>query len=384
VRHDDNVTTAGAGTTSERLGRLARSRGGPVLGLLFLIGPLSDFADASLSLARMTTISVTFAAFVALYLVLLPPAPFLRRRGPRAIRGGLVLLAATAGLTLALGAPRSFAVLFVYVVAAAGLLLPPRGAAVVVGGTAAVVGAVLAVSGADGSTVAAYTLTTLAVGAMMAAFAGQARANRELREAREELARLAVVEERARIARDLHDLLGHTLSVIALKSELAAKLAVSDPIRAQAEMADVQRVTRQALAEVREAVQGYRRLALTDAVDGARAALSAAGIACQVRADAAELPSEVEELLAWAVREGATNVLRHSGARACEIRLFAGAGAVALQIDDDGAPAPSGAGGGAGLAGLRERASRLDGTVEAGARAEGGFRLRMTVPLPAS
>ncbi len=216
---------------------------------------------------------------------------------------------------------------------------------------------------------------------MMAAFGRQAQANRELRAAREELARAAVDEERLRIARDLHDLLGHTLSVIALKSELAAKLVERDPARARAELADVQEVTRQALGEVREAVQGYRRLGLAEAVDGARAALSAAGIDCRFDIAAAPLPDEVENVLAWAVREATTNVVRHSNARACVIRVQAEADRVELAVDDDGSMARA-AGRGAGLTGLAERAERLQGTLEAGARPEGGFRLRLTVPLP--
>ena len=120
----------------------------------------------------------------------------------------------------------------------------------------------------------------------MTAFGRLARANRELRTTREELARLAVSEERLRIARDLHDLLGHSLSVIAIKTELARRLLERDPDRAAAELDDIQAVTREALAEVREAVQGYRRLALADALDGARKALTAAGHRLRARRDA--------------------------------------------------------------------------------------------------
>jgi two-component system, NarL family, sensor histidine kinase DesK len=208
------------------------------------------------------------------------------------------------------------------------------------------------------------------------------RANWELRAARRELANLAVAQERVRIARDLHDLLGQSLSLIALKSELATKLAESQPRRAQAEMADVQRVTRQALTEVRDAVQGYRRRDFAEELASARAALSAAGIDCQVEASATELPTEVEDLLAWALREATTNVVRHSDARVCRIDLFKDSNGVALQVDDDGTPVLTGSSNGTGLTGLAERARRLDGTLESGARPEGGFRLRLTVPLP--
>ena len=364
--------------------RLARLHAGQVFGLLFLIGPLADLARADLSTAQVAAISLAFAAFVVLYLALLPPIRPLARRGEAAIRAGLALLVVTAALILALGAPRSFASLFIYVAAAAALLLPPAWAVAWIGASAAAVGAGLAATGSDSSTVAAYTLTILAVGSVMAALGSATRANRRLREAREELAQVAVSEERLRIARDLHDLLGHTLSLIALKSELATKLVESDPSRAQAEMADVQRVTRTALSEVRGAVHGYRQPDFAAALEGARDALSAAGIDCRVDSSLPELSAEVESVLAWAVREATTNVVRHSGARACTIALTTRADTVSLRVDDDGVPAPTGSPAGAGLAGLAERARRLHGTLEAGARPEGGFRLRLTLPLGAT
>jgi two-component system, NarL family, sensor histidine kinase DesK len=364
--------------------RLLWVRAGLLLGLLFLIGPISDLVNGSYSPARTTAIAVLLAAFVVLYLALLLPTPLVDRWGQPGIWSGLVLLAAIAGLTLALGAPGSFVTLFVYVVVAAGLRLPARAAGAVIGVTTAAVGVGLAAAGADSSTLAAYILTILTLGATMVALASATRANWELRAARRELANQAVSEERLRIARDLHDLLGHTLSLIALKSELATKLAESDPRRAQAEMADVQRVSRQALEEVRDTVQGYRRRDFADELASARESLSAAGIDCQVEASAPELPAEVEDLLAWALLEATTNVVRHSGARVCRINLSTDSNGVALQVDNDGTPALTGSSNGTGLAGLAERARRLDGTLESGARPEGGFRLRLTVPLPAS
>ena len=358
-------------------------RAGQILGLLFLIGPISDLASSSDSAAQKAAIAVVLAAFVAVYLAVWPPAPPLVRTGLNPTRAALVLLAALGALTLVLGAPDSFALLFWYVVAAAGLALPAREALIVTGVTAGSVAIGLAATGSDSSTVAAYTVSLVAVGAIMASLGSTTRANRKLREAREELARLAVAEERSRIARDLHDLLGHTLSLIALKTELAAKLVASDASRARRELEEVQKVTRQALSEVREAVQGYRRPALADELEGARSALSAAGIDCRIDGSAQELPDEIESALAWAVREATTNIVRHSGARTCAISLSTGDGNVALQIDDDGVRAPGASQNGAGLAGLAERARRLDGTLEAGARPAGGFRVRLTLPLEA-
>lgn len=371
-------------TRAERRRRLARIRVGQLLGLLFLIGPLSDLADASLSPGRLAAIAAVVAAFVALYLALLPPVAPIARRGPRALVVGLAVLAVLAATTLALGAPNSFAALFVYFVAAAAMLLPTGGAVAVIGVTALTVGAGLAADGADGSGVAAIMLTIVTIGVMLTALGSHARTIRELRAAREELARLAVSEERLRIARDLHDLLGHTLSLVALKSELAAKLVQDDPEQARSELGDVQHVTRQALAEVREAVQGYRRLALGEALDGARTALSAAGIGVRVDGSAEHLPDEVENVLAWAIREAATNVVRHSGARTCAISLATDEDSVALQVDDDGTPDLAAGRNGAGLEGLAERAGRLHGTLETGARPGGGFRLRLRVPLGAT
>jgi two-component system, NarL family, sensor histidine kinase DesK len=316
-------------------------------------------------------------------MALWPPAPQLIHRGANATRAALVLLAALGVLTLLLGAPDSFALLFWYVVAAAGLALPAREALVVTGATAAAVAVGLAVTGSDGSTISAYAVSLVAVGAVMASLGSTTRANRKLREAREELARLAVTEERSRIARDLHDLLGHTLSLIALKTELATKLIESDPRRARTELQEVQDVTRQALHEVREAVHGYRRPTVDEELEGARVALSAAGIDCRIDGSADELPEDIESTLAWAVREATTNVVRHSGARTCAISLDTGDGTVALQVEDDGPRASGSSHNGSGLAGLAERARRLHGTLEAGGRPEGGFRVRLTLPLRA-
>jgi two-component system sensor histidine kinase DesK len=134
---------------------------------------------------------------------------------------------------------------------------------------------------------------------------------------------------------------------------------------------------------VREAVGGYRRVALADELAGARTALSAASIDCEVDGGDLSLPDEIESLLAWAVREGTTNVVRHSGAHHCAIRLRAGLRDAEVEILDDGSGA-NGAANGSGLAGLAERAQRLHGEVEAGPRPEGGFRLRVSVPTVAA
>jgi two-component system sensor histidine kinase DesK len=360
-----------------------RARLGVLLGLLFLIGPVSDLVNEPLAAWHIAALLGGTALFVACYLALLPPAPQLARHGDRTI---LVVLAALPVIAIALllgGAPSSYVALFVYFVAAAGMLLPMRPALAIIGATAlaiVIAGLVLDVSH---DTLAATALTVVSIGVLMAAFGRVARANRELKATREELARLAVTEERLRIARDLHDLLGHSLSVIALKSELARRLVERDPDKALAEIDDIQTVTRDALADVRQTVQGYRRPSLVEELDGARTALAAAGIDCELRDGHVELPEDVEAVLAWAVREGATNVIRHSGAQHCAIRLEAEGDRAELEIEDDGRAASAGAPG-SGLRGMRERAHRVRGEVEAGARPGGGFRLRLTVPLARS
>jgi two-component system sensor histidine kinase DesK len=359
---------------------MLRMTAGVGIGLLFVVGPVADLYRSSIGATRIAVDTAMWVAFVALYMVTLR-AGIRVRIGPRATLVMLVALLALPIAMLATGAPGSFALLFVYFVAAAGMRLRAQAALVVVMLTALGVGIGAAASGQSSSSVASYVLIIVAMGTMMAAFSRQIRANRELQAARHELARLAVTEERLRIARDLHDLLGHSLSVINLKSELAAKLVERDTKRAAAELVDIQAVGRQALAEVRDAVQGYRQLALDEALAGARTALSAAGIVYELDGDPVELPADVEEVFAWAVREGTTNVVRHSSAAHCAVRIRDGAGEATLEVDDDGASPPAEPQAGSGLAGLAERAARLRGRLEAGARPGGGFRLRLVVPL---
>ena len=232
-----------------------------------------------------------------------------------------------------------------------------------------------------GVTVATISLTLFALARL-------GRANRELQAARRELADLAVAEERTRIARDLHDTLGHSLSVIALKSELARRVLPDDPERAAAEIGDVERVAREALASVRDTVSGYRQPTLAMELAGAREALTAAGIDGDVEPAPEGLPREVDAVLGWAVREGVTNVLRHSDAARARVRVIVDDRVRAVEVEDDGqgvagAPlgaAPNGARSGTGLDGLRERAATVGGSLEAGPRADGGFRLRVAVP----
>ncbi|MBT2227024.1 sensor histidine kinase [Nonomuraea sp. NEAU-A123] len=198
---------------------------------------------------------------------------------------------------------------------------------------------------------------------------------REAYDGREARATLAVANERLRFARDLHDLLGHSLSVITLKSELAAKLATLDEGKAAAEMADVGRLAAESLAEVQVAVDGYRLLDLDEELAGVRVALEAAGARCVIEARADDLSPAARTLLAWAVREGATNVLKHSKATRCAIVIDGGV----LEMRNDGVRGPA-AGAGSGLHGLAERMTAAGGSFAAAPTPAGEFLLRAAVP----
>ena len=213
----------------------------------------------------------------------------------------------------------------------------------------------------------------------------------ELRRTREELARSAVDAERLRFARDMHDLLGHTLSVIVVKAQVARKLAGRDPAQAEQQAADIEEIGRLALSEVRQAVAGYRGRGLARELEAARAALADAGLTMEVRQEGPPVPPGTDALLGWVVREGVTNVIRHSGGHRCEIDVRNEQGTVTVSVRDDGggvcaglsagsSAAPST--GGHGLDGLRERLAANGGTLETGPCSGGGFLLTATVPVP--
>ncbi|MGW7509078.1 sensor histidine kinase [Streptomyces massasporeus] len=209
----------------------------------------------------------------------------------------------------------------------------------------------------------------------------------ELDEARETRTRLAVAEERLRFGRDLHDVMGRNLAVIALKSELAVQLAQRGRPEAVTQMVEVQRLAHESQREVREVVRGYREADLGSELAGAQGVLTAAGIDCTVDgATVAVLPAAVQSALGWVVREAATNVLRHGDARRCAVRLQVLEGRVVLSVENDGVSetgTESGNGpSGSGLAGLRERLAEIDGTLEAGPAGQGLFRLTAEIPLP--
>lgn len=202
------------------------------------------------------------------------------------------------------------------------------------------------------------------------------RANSKLRMAQAEVERLAKAAERERIARDLHDLLGHTLSLITLKAELAGKLLERDPERAGREIREVERISREALREVRTAVAGYRSQGLPAELERARTALEAAGVRAEHFAEPVDLEPDQETVLALALREAVTNIIRHAGASTCRITLEQTAGETRLEVHDDGrgGAAPEGI----GLASMRERVEGLGGRLER--RLETGTSLAVSLP----
>ncbi|MFI1027051.1 sensor histidine kinase [Streptomyces sp. NPDC020951] len=228
-----------------------------------------------------------------------------------------------------------------------------------------------------------------------AAILSLSEAVRELRAAREELARRAVEEERLRFSRDLHDLLGHTLSVIVVKSEAARRLAPRDMDAALSQVTDIEAVGRQALTEIREAVTGYREGSLATELDRARSALTAAGVEPSVSRSGPPPQPQTAALLGWVVREAVTNVVRHSGATRCRITVSGEPEQIRLTVTDDGTGAGAGTGtgtgagdrcaqgGGTGLTGLRERLATAGGSLTAGPEPHGGFTVTAQLPTAA-
>lgn len=225
-------------------------------------------------------------------------------------------------------------------------------------------------SGAAIGTAFAIPMVALA----MFSFFNVLRGNVALAQARSEVSRLAAENERIRIARDLHDLLGHSLTTIIVKAELARRLTATDAGAAAAEIAEVEALTRASLADVRAAVSRYREPTVAGELATGRELLRAAGITADLPRSVDGLDERGRELFAWVLREGLTNVVRHSHAATCTVTLTADA----VQIADDGTGGDLGATG-SGLSGLRERVDAAGGTIEAGPSPSGGWRLRVAL-----
>src|SRR6266542_688571 len=223
-------------------------------------------------------------------------------------------------------------------------------------------------------------VVALGVGGSNIAFAEKNRADCKLRMAHNEIEHLAKVAERERIARDLHDVLGHTLSLIIVKSTLAGKLLEQYPPRAKSEIADIEKVSREAMAEIRATLRGYSTYKLIEEIQRAKSTLGSAGIAAESETAEVNMSPAQESVVALIMREAVTNVVRHSHARTCRLKLAAENGACVLSVEDDGRGGNHTEGN--GLRGMRERIEALGGTVVRDTTA--GTRLRFEFPLATS
>jgi two-component system sensor histidine kinase DesK len=363
--------------------------------LICLLFPILELVQQDLAPAPLVLAVAGLVLFVSSYTWVMWTHPVRSvARGPSHKLRSLLLLVSLTALVLVLSVAygRGFLWLFVGVSAIAGVTLPLRSAfGVVVVLTLLTLGVGVGMSGgvtqADWLHIVPLVLLVRGLGVDMIGIARLAAALRDVHQARQELARMAVMEERLRVARDLHDLLGHTLSLIVLKSELARRLAEQEPQRAAHEIQEVERVARQTLREVRAAVAGYRHPRLASELGNARQLLDAAGIACQIEHRVSSLPPALDAVLGWVVREGVTNIIRHSRARRCRITVAGNDSVVHAEVWNDTPKLLSQASHqmGNGLTGLHERVHAMGGQVEANPvqMPDGaGFRLWVELPLP--
>jgi two-component system, NarL family, sensor histidine kinase DesK len=370
--------------------------------LVYLIAPVSGlFGHRHGVLWIAGGLAITLAFCIVYVSVLL-------RWGERPSQGraGLVAIAALAALACVVYG-KNWTPLWIYVSAATGMVLAsePNGRRRALRGVLAVGVCYVFfswLSHDDATDFLIVLLPVLLIGVAMLGFRLQIGLMHELAQARETVAKLAANEERLRLARDMHDLTGQSLSVITLKSELAAKRLSRLPATQErdtvlGDLGDIARVSRQTLHDIREAVSGYRRPTLAIEVITARNALDAAGVRLDddpgLTLRSGTFDADAEAVLAWCLREAVTNVIRHSGAKSCRIRLTEHPGELSLEVSDDGrglthATADSQTSKGAGLRGMSERLSAEGGRLSLGAADPGpnsrwghGFKLTATVPV---
>lgn len=299
----------------------------------------------------------TIASWIALVLFLVLYFVGYWNPGPRL---GFVI----AGITL-LGlifAPINYGAVafFIFATAFAGMIGPPRRGALTIALVVLAVAIEFTLVDIPPALAVSGILFPILIGTVNVYFVDSARKNAALRLSQEEIRRLGATAERERIARDLHDLLGHTLSVITLKSELASRLIETNLVRAAAEIREVEQVSREALRQVRAAVAGYRT-GLSTELGNARRALEAADIEFAYQLESDEIPSHVEQAFSMVLREGVTNVVRHSEARRCTLHVAKNGSRWSMMLSDDGRGDIQREG--AGLAGLRERLEAIGGSL---------------------
>lgn len=362
--------------------------------LVLLFFPLSTFFSSHSSLVAMVETLCALAVFISLYAWLLfqliPPR--ICQTFPRTIAALAALTLLAMAVNLAFPGDLLWSPLFLYVVVVAGFAFPLQVGLTAVGSATALAAATAFALRSTFSPeilpqflqmMAPLILVLLLLGGGAVAARRLLETTEALRMAREQIAQLAIEEERHRFARDLHDLLGQSLSLIVLKSEVTRRLLPDQPDRATSEVREIEQVARTVLQEVREVVRGYRQPTLATELAGACIALEAANITAQVEQTLGPFSARVEAVLAWTVREGVTNVLRHSQAQCCTIRLLQSREAVRVEIIDDGAGGASWQPG-SGLTGLGERVADSGGQLEANTLPQGGFCLRVTLPLSSS
>jgi two-component system, NarL family, sensor histidine kinase DesK len=376
-----DAAAEGRGRREVLTGRGARRwfTGAGVAGLVLILSNAHDLAGMATDPGTKVLIAAHVVAFLLAF-ALGPPLGWgqpLRRK--LWFSAGFILLSGP--FFIYSSPPYSAAWLWTYVAVFIGVQAYPRALGMALVGVLAAGSAVLQL-------VTRYPLdigfsqpiTIASLGLMMMAFGRQRAAIAQLRATQHELAELAVAEERNRVARDMHDILGHSLTVIALKAELAGRLLEVDPEKAAVEIAELEDLARGALVDVRATVSGHRGVNVISELAHARTALAAAGIEADLPGAADSVRAKDRELFGWVLREGITNVVRHSSATLCRVTV----GARFIQIDDDGVGQAGAAGRvhvgqGNGLRGLAERVSLAGGTLNVGSSPDGGYQIRVTV-----
>jgi two-component system sensor histidine kinase DesK len=358
--------------------------------LVYLIEPITDlFGHHHSVLWTAGGLAITIA-FCVVYAPLVSMTGELRSRTVLRALAGIAVLAIAACVIYG----NEWTSLWIYVAAAAGITLPSLGErrwtmlGVLAVGALYSICCLISHSGVEDWLV--VLLPVVLIGYAMAGMRMQVELMHQLKQARDTVAKLATSEERLRLARDMHDLTGQSLSMITLKSELAAKRLSRLPASPErdaiaGELTDIGQVSRQTLHDIREAVSGYRRPTLAIETITARTALEAAGITLDDDPDLITLSGtfdpDAEAVLAWCLREAVTNVIRHSGARSCQLCLIVSPSTMSLRITDDGKGfnGGGGTGNGSGLRNMSERLSAVGGslTIEP---AGSGFRLTAAVP----
>ncbi|MFF1904718.1 sensor histidine kinase [Kitasatospora sp. NPDC058218] len=361
-----------------------------LLWMVYLLYPVSDLLKGGHSPSATLAGWIALVAFVGCYIGLVVLRSTADRR-PLACRLVVAAMIVTA-IATSFGLGTAWLTLFTYASVAVGIIAPLRFALAGVGAMAGLTVVVGLLSHADRGDIPTIALTAFLSGVAMTGLQRLVATMKELREARAAVAHLAASEERLRMARDLHDLLGHSLSLITLKGELAGRLMDGGKDEAaRAQVADIEKVARQSLIDVREAVTGFRRPTLPVELAAARTALAAAQVSLEVSPELVDawpgLANEEAGALAWALREAVTNIVRHGeGATVCTVRAdetWEGGGEryAVLEIADNGA-GPGKSAPGNGLSGLEERLALVGGRLETGPGDRGrGFRLRALVPL---